>query len=83
LTRAPPPLALSQSEKRATVPTSSAPSTQQFATITQPLRTKVRSGETVLPRGLRLAIVSRDDQSVTVKYMDGKLVIPVRFTDLP
>lgn len=79
----PAPVATLQSAEKATLPPPSSAATQQFATITQPLRTKVRSGETVLPRGLRLAIVSRDDQSVTVKYMDGKLVIPVRFTDLP
>jgi endonuclease/exonuclease/phosphatase family metal-dependent hydrolase len=65
-----------------TEPTSSAPPTQQFATITQPVRIKIPYGETVLPRGLKLSVLSRNAQTVTVKYLDGTQVIPVSSTDL-
>ncbi|PYK31814.1 MAG: hypothetical protein DME57_02315, partial [Verrucomicrobia bacterium] len=36
------------------------PATQQFVTLTQPVRIKIPYGETVLPRGLRLPVVSHD-----------------------
>jgi endonuclease/exonuclease/phosphatase family metal-dependent hydrolase len=55
---------------------------QQFVRITQPVKIKIPYGETVLPRGLALAIVSRDAQTVTVKYLDGTQVIPIGSTDL-
>jgi endonuclease/exonuclease/phosphatase family metal-dependent hydrolase len=54
----------------------------QFVTLTQPVRIKIPYGETVLPRGLKLPIVSRDAQTVRVKYLDGTQVIPITATDL-
>jgi len=54
----------------------------QFATITQPLRIKVPYGEIVLPRGLKLSVLSRNAQTVTVKYLDETQVIPISATDL-
>jgi endonuclease/exonuclease/phosphatase family metal-dependent hydrolase len=58
------------------------PSTPQFVTLTQPVKIKIPYGETVLPRGLKLAVLSRNAQSVTVKYLDETPTIPVSATDL-
>jgi endonuclease/exonuclease/phosphatase family metal-dependent hydrolase len=66
----------------ATGPSASAPPTQEFATITQPVRIKIPYGETVLPRGLKLAVLSRNAQTVTVKYLNGTQIIPISSTDL-
>jgi len=62
-------------------PAVSAPTTQ-FVTLTQPVRIKIAYGETVLPRGLKLPLISRDAQSVTVKYLDETPTIPLSATDL-
>jgi hypothetical protein len=59
------------------------PQTQrQFVTIIQPVTIKILYGETVIPRGTRLAIVSRDATTVTVSYLDGTYAIPITSTDL-
>jgi hypothetical protein len=54
----------------------------QFVTLTQPVKIKIPYGEAVLPRGLKLAILSRDAESVTVSYLDQRQVIPISATDL-
>jgi len=64
--------------KRA-APPSSAP---QFVTLTQPVKIKILYGETVLPRGLKLPVLSRNGQTVTVKYLDETPTIPIAATDL-
>ena len=64
------------------VPVPAQTTTPQFATITQPVKIKIPYGETVLPRGLKLAVVSRTGETVTVKYLDGTQVIPIASTDL-
>jgi endonuclease/exonuclease/phosphatase family metal-dependent hydrolase len=74
-TTAPPPSA-------ATTPAQSSAASPQVVTITQPVRIKIPYGETVLPRGLKLVVVSRDAQTVTVQYLDGTQVIPISSTDL-
>jgi len=56
--------------------------TPQFVTLTQPVRIKIPYGETVLPRGLKLAVLSRTGQTVTVKYLDETPTIPISATDL-
>ncbi len=53
-----------------------------FVTLTQPVRVKIPYGETVLPRGLKLTVLSRNEQTVTVQYLDGTQTIPVTSTDL-
>jgi len=53
------------------------PATPQFVTLTQPVRIKIRYGETLLPRGLKLQVLARNEQTVTVKYLDETLTIPV------
>jgi endonuclease/exonuclease/phosphatase family metal-dependent hydrolase len=57
-------------------------SVPQFVTLIQPVRIKIPYGETVLPRGLKLPVISRDAQTVTVKYLDGTQTIPIASTDL-
>ena len=58
------------------------PAAPQFVTIMQPVRIKIPYGETILPRGLKLAIVSRTAETVTVRYLDGTQIIPISSTDL-
>jgi hypothetical protein len=55
----------------------------QFVTLTQPVKVKVPYGETTLPRGLKLPVLSRDAQTVTVRYLDSTYPIPLAATDLP
>jgi endonuclease/exonuclease/phosphatase family metal-dependent hydrolase len=63
-------------------PASATSPTPQFITITRPVRVKIPYGEAVLPRGLKLTVVSRDAQTVTVQYLDGTQIIPISSTDL-
>jgi hypothetical protein len=73
---APPPI-------QATTPVSSGSSApQQFVILTQPVKIKIPYGETVLPRGMKLPIVSRNAQTVVVKYLDETPAIPISATDL-
>ena len=58
------------------------PLQQQLVTITQPVKIKIPYGETVLPRGAKLPVVSREGQSVIVRYLDGTYAIPLGSTDL-
>jgi hypothetical protein len=51
-------------------------------TLTQPVKIKIPYGEAVLPRRLKLAILSHDAESVTVTYLDQQQVIPISATDL-
>ena len=64
------------------IPPPSTPPPQQFVTITQALKIKIPYGETILPRGLKLPVLSHDAQTVTVKYMGGTQVLPIGATDL-
>jgi hypothetical protein len=54
---------------------------QQFVTIMQPVRIKIHYGETVLPRGAKLPVVSHDAQNVTVQYLGQNQVVPISSTD--
>lgn len=54
----------------------------QFATLIAPVKIKIPYGETVLPRGLKLPVVTRDAQTVTVQYLGQRQVIPLAATDL-
>jgi hypothetical protein len=51
-------------------------------TITEPVTIKVRYGEAVLQRGMKLPLVARDAQTITVRYMGQDLPVPVKSTDL-
>ncbi|HZE58556.1 MAG TPA: hypothetical protein VE031_11920 [Chthoniobacterales bacterium] len=62
------------------VPSATAP--QQFVTILRAVKIKIPYGETILQRGTRLPIVSRDATTVTVRYLDSTYPIPIASTDL-
>jgi hypothetical protein len=53
----------------------------QFVTLMQPVKIKIPYGETVLPRGSKLPIVSHDARTITVRYLDGTYAIPIGSTD--
>jgi hypothetical protein len=60
------------------VPNSSAAAvTSGFVVLTQPVKVKVAYGETVLPAGMKLPIVSSDAASVRVKYLGEVKTIPI------
>lgn len=61
------------------IPIAASPA-EQFVTLTQPVKIKIPYGETTLPRGMKLSVVSRDAQTVTVRYLTGTQVIPVGST---
>ena len=67
------------------VPNSSASAvTSGFVVLTQPVKVKIAYGETVLPAGMKLPVVSSDAASVRVKYMGQVQTIPIaaaRFED--
>ncbi len=73
---------------RSAAPTATAPTVesatpaQQFATLIQPVKIKIPYGETVLPRGTRLPVVTRDGPTVTVQYLGQPQIIPIASTDL-
>jgi hypothetical protein len=69
------------SQKTIQAPAPSAPPQTQFTTITQPVRIKIPYGETVLPRGTKLPVVSHDAKTVTVRYLNGTYAVPIPFTD--
>ena len=54
----------------------------EFVTITAPVKIKILYGETVIPRGSKLRIVSRTSTTVTVSYLDGSHAVPISSTDL-
>jgi hypothetical protein len=54
---------------------------EQFVTITQPVTIKIPYGQSVLPLGLRLPVVSRDATTVRVRYMNLVYPVPVSSTD--
>jgi len=45
------------------------------------VKIKIPYGETVIPRGTKLPVVSRDVKTVTVQYMGGTHVVPIASTD--
>jgi hypothetical protein len=56
--------------------------TPEFVIVTQPVKVKIPYGETVLPRGAKLPVLSRDAQTVRVQYLGETYAIPVTSTDL-
>ncbi|HEX8076936.1 MAG TPA: endonuclease/exonuclease/phosphatase family protein [Chthoniobacterales bacterium] len=81
-----PPAAPAPKTNKPVVPSPTTPpnpsAAPQFATLTQPVRIKIPYGETVLPRGLRLPVISRTAETVTVSYLDQPQIIPISATDL-
>jgi len=58
------------------------PAQPQVVTTTQPVTINILYGQTTIPRGAKLQLVSRDAQSVTIRYMGEKYSIPLSSTDL-
>ncbi len=52
----------------------------EFVTLTRPVKIKIPYGETVLPRGLSLPVVSRSGQGITVQYLGKPQLIPLTAT---
>jgi hypothetical protein len=65
--------------------TSSVPPTtntdEQFITLTKPVTIQVPYGTAVLPAGTKLQVLSRDSQSVDVRYLDARYTIPISSTN--
>lgn len=57
--------------------TSTGPADAGFIVLTQPIRLRIAYGETTLPAGMRLPVVSSDTTSVRVDYMGEVQTIPV------
>jgi hypothetical protein len=45
--------------------------------LTEPVKVKIAYGETVLPAGMKLPVVSSDAASIRVKYMGEVQTIPI------
>jgi len=56
---------------------STSPSSPRFVVLTQPVKAKIAYGETVLPAGMKLPVVSSDATSVRVNYMGELQTIPI------
>src|SRR5881394_4350781 len=56
---------------------STSPSSPRFVVLTQPVKVKIAYGETVLPAGMKLPVVSSDTTSVRVNYMGEVQTIPI------
>jgi hypothetical protein len=48
-----------------------------FVVLTQPVKVKIAYGETVLPAGLKLPVVSSDAASIRVNYMGEVQTVPI------
>lgn len=51
-------------------------------TLTTPVEITIPYGKTTLPVGMKLPLVSRTSDSVTVRYMGGNYAVPIGSTDL-
>jgi hypothetical protein len=60
----------------------SSPAQRQFVTVTKPVKIKIPYGETIIPAGTKLRIISHGGQTVRVNYLDGTYAIPISSTDL-
>jgi len=64
------------------LPGATPPPPQENVTIVEAVRIKIQYGQTVLPPGLKLPLVSRNAQTVTVRYMGQAVTLPLQSTDL-
>ena len=69
------------SPKTIPAPSPSSSAQHDVVTITQPVRIKIPYGETVIPRGTKLPVVSHDAKTVTVRYLNATYAIPITSTD--
>jgi hypothetical protein len=79
----PSPTTSSPSPTQAPTLPRASPSQQQpqMVTITRPVKIKILYGETMIPPGTRVRVLSHDAQTVTVSYLDGSYAIPISSTD--
>jgi endonuclease/exonuclease/phosphatase family metal-dependent hydrolase len=64
------------------LPSPSAPVAETTVTIVRPVTIQIPYGQSVLPAGMKLPLVSRDAQTVRVKYMGVVQTIPLASTNL-
>jgi endonuclease/exonuclease/phosphatase family metal-dependent hydrolase len=64
------------------LPSPSMPIAETTVTIVRPVTIQIPYGQTVLPAGMKLPLVSRDAHTVQVKYMGRIQTIPVGSTNL-
>src|SRR5437762_6353079 len=55
---------------------STSPASPRFVVLTQPVKVKIAYGETILPAGMKLPVVSSDATSVRVNYMGELQTVP-------
>ena len=53
----------------------------QFVILTKPVSVQIPYGATVLQPGTKLQVLSRDVQTVDVRYLDARYTIPISSTD--
>ena len=73
------PIFAAPSPARVPSPSTSS-SSSGFVVLTQPVKVKIAYGETVLPAGMKLPVVSSDATSIRVKYMGELQTIPIAAT---
>jgi hypothetical protein len=77
-----PTASIPSSTSAPTLPRASpSPQQPQFTTTTKPVKIKILYGETIIPAGTRVRVLSHDTQTVTVSYLDGTYAIPISSTD--
>ncbi len=76
-----PPLA-TETPTATPVSTPATPTPAQFVTLVQPVPIKIPYGQTILPRGTKLKLLSHDTQNATVEYLGGNYLVPLTSTDL-
>lgn len=62
----------------ATLPTATP---EEVVTITRPITIQIPYGTTVLPRGMKLPVLSRGSGTVDIRYMNARYAIPISATD--
>ena len=73
------PISAAPSPARVPGPSTSS-SSSGFVVLTQPVKVKIAYGETVLPAGMKLPVVSSDATSIRVKYMGELQTISIAAT---
>jgi hypothetical protein len=62
-------------------PAATMPPPAQEVTVLEPVKVRIRYGEIVLQPGTKLPLVKRDSSTVTVKYMEQNVYLPLHATD--
>ncbi len=62
------------------LPNESKPAPQSFVRITKPVAIQIPYGTTIIPRGMKLPVISRTDTTVRVRYENAVYDIPISST---